>query len=417
MGIAQIRVAARRVPALLAAGAAALAAATSAAGSPGPVEGAAGGCALQCIEKSLVTSTASSAKVEIGTTVPAKVVVTVRRLSNIGGAPDASATGPLLRTTRSLFLRGLRPETTYRIRVTATDAAGHTAFRAGTFATRKVETAVEPGPGGLSSGLGCSAKCITKAAPVQIGPTAALFEVQTDTPARITVITTRAGSASIVSISTSPSLTTSYRHAASPLHPGTRYHIVMRATDADGRTEQHQFTFRTVERMARVTFWKVQVIDDGDRGANRGELYFGYWLGGRWAGGDGGFVRRSSGDVIDVHPADTSRQGLSAVVPANGAAPKLDIRVWAEECDTALISNCVSEVSDQAPAGGGKQGDYEHATAGGLFGLTAPVSHGALPGNYGTMLPSGHGAYLVLETTQHHVKFRVYAFVDYFYAW
>ena len=41
---------------------------------------------------------------------------------------------------------------------------------------------------------------------------------------------------------------------------------------------------------------------------------------------------------------------------------------------------------------------------------------GALPGNYGTMLPAGHDGYLVFETTKYGVKFRVFAYVDFAYA-
>ena len=68
----------------LAAAVVALAATGSAAAVDGPVEGAAGGCALQCVEKALVTSTASSAKVAIVTSVPTRIVMTVRRLSSAG---------------------------------------------------------------------------------------------------------------------------------------------------------------------------------------------------------------------------------------------------------------------------------------------------------------------------------------------
>ena len=76
--------------------------------------------------------------------------------------------------------------------------------------------------------------------------------------------------------------------------------------------------------------------------------------------------------------------------------------------------NCVSEVWDAAgPVGGGA----DYAVAGGLFALNALLSGNALPASYGTMLPSGHQAYLVFETTQHGVKFRVFASVDYFFAW
>ena len=59
--------------------------------------------------------------------------------------------------------------------------------------------------------------------------------------------------------------------------------------------------------------------------------------------------------------------------------------------------------------------DSTISAAGGSFALSSLLAHGALPGNYGTSLPSGHDAYLVFETTQYHVKFRVYAYVDFFF--
>ena len=386
--------------------------ASSAAAESGPVEGAAGGCAIQCIEKALVTSTASSAKVEIATAVPTRVVVTARRLKlgRVDG-PAITRVGRLLRRTRALSFGGLDPERRYAITVAATDAAGHTASRSGAFSTRAVQTTGQTGPGGLSSGLGCSAKCITKAVPVQVGPTAALFEVKTSTPAKITVIASLAGTGTIASIGTSPR-TTSWRYAASPLTPGTRYDLRIRATDPNGHTELRQFAFTTVERKAQVTFWKVQVIDDGDRGIAKGELSFSYWLGNTELRTDG-FRKLASGDVFDVHATGSSRPGLTGVLPANGASPTLDVRVLAEECDSLLMSNCVNEVM-QTPVSGGND---SFAVAGGAFGLTSLLSAGALPGNYGTLLPSGHHAYLVFETTHFNVKFRVFATVDWFYAW
>jgi hypothetical protein len=390
---------------------AALATTTQAAPASGPTEGAAGGCALQCIEKALVTTTPGSAKVEIVTSVPARVVVTVRRFA--AANPAGSATGPMLRTERTLFVHGLDAKTTYRITVAATDAAGQTTTRTGMFETRAVETAVEPAVGGLSAGLGCSAKCITKAVPVQIGPTAALFDIQTNTPAKITVITSLGGS--IASIATSP-LTTSYRHAASPLSPGTSYDLQVRATDADGRTELHQFAFKTVPRKAKVTFWKIHLIEDGDRGIDRGELNFSYWLGRAAIPGELGFHKRSSGDVFNVNARGTSRAGLTGEILANGSSPELDIRVRAEECDGHVnIKNCVQEVPDQGwyPTGGGANS----GTAGGAFKLSSLVAQNALPAGYGTQLPAGHDAYLVFATTSHGVKFRVYAYVDYVFDW
>jgi hypothetical protein len=228
------------------------------------------------------------------------------------------------------------------------------------------------------------------------------------------VIVSRNGS--IASIATS-AYTKSFTHAASPLSPGTTYDLFLRATDANGHTEHHHFTFKTVERKARVTLWRIKVLDDGDSGSARGELTFSYWLDKKPAGATG-FRKLSSGDSFYVTANGTTRPGLTRVIPANGPNPSLDIRVHAQECDgPVFMKNCAQEAlpADWVPAGGGDCGGDDCATAGGPFAVSALLSHGALPGNYGTSLPSGHDAYLVFETTQYHVKFRVYAYVDFFY--
>lgn len=392
-------------------------AAPPASAATGPTtEGAGGGCTLQCIEKALVTTTASSAKVAIETSVPTKVVVTVRRLSRFGriDGPAIKAVGTQLVASRTLYVYGLDPKRRYWIGVEATDTTGHTASRNGKFWTREAQTAGLPAAGDLSSGLGCSVKCITKAVPVQIGPTAALFEVGTSTPARITVIVSPAGTGSIASISTSPARTRTHRHTASPLQPGTRYDLRVRATDAQGRTEAQTFSFQTVERKAKVTFWKIQVIEDGDPGPGRGELGFGYWVGGTLLQEDG-YRKVGSGDMLDVSARGTSRPGLSGTVSVNGASPQLDVRVHGEECDSVLMKNCTREVKapNWAPSGG----DADEAVAGGLFQANALATREALPAGYAALLPEGHDRYLVFETTQYDVEFRVFATVDFFYAW
>lgn len=415
---ATLGTAARLALALAIAVAGALAATTSASAASPPIAIAPSGCALQCITKALVTTTASQATVEIETTVPAKVVVTARRLSSTGGLvagpPDASVSGFLFLKSRTVYLRDLQPKTVYRIVVSATDTSGRTASQVGTFETRPVETTMEPPVGGYSSGVGCSQKCITKAVPLAVGPTAATFEVATNTPAKITVIVSRNGG--IASIATS-AYTKSFTHAASPLYSGTTYDLFIRATDANGHTEHHHFTFKTVERKARVTLWRVKVLDDGDSGRAKGELRFNYWFDKKFVSGTG-FHKWSSGDSFYVKASGTTRPGLTRVIPVNGPNPKLDVRVHALECDgPVFMKNCVEEATPPGyvPAGGGDCGGDDCATAGGSFALSSLLAHGALPGNYGTSLPSGHDAYLVFETTQYHVKFRVYAYVDFFF--
>ena len=405
----------RRLATLLASAAALLAVAIpSAAAGEGPTEGAPGGCALQCIEKALVTATASSAKLDIVTAVRARVTVTARRLAPNGtvDGPAITVYGRFLVKSRTMTLRNLQPKRTYAVNVAATDAAGHEATRNGKFTTRAPETTGLPTAGGFTSGAGCSSKCITKAVPLHIGPTAGLFEIGTNAPAKVTVITSLAGTGSIVSMSSSPTYTQSYRHTASPLQPGTRYDIRIRATDSKGRTEARQFAFTTVERMARVTFWKIQVLEDGDA-VGQGELAFAYYLGTTHLQSDP-YVRRNSGDVFDVRATGTSRAGLSGVIPANGPSPKLAIHVTAEECDALLLGNCTMEVVDPAGFPGGSD---SFSVAGRAFGLGELLPAGAVPPSHRPHMPEGHQRYLFFDTTQHNVKFRVYATVDFFYAW
>jgi hypothetical protein len=404
--------------------AAALTGAASASADGGPILSPPGGCTLQCIQKALVTTTSTAAKVEIRTAVPTRVVLTARRLSTTGGLvagpDDASASHHLLRTARTLFLVGLQPKTTYRISLSATDAEGRAASRSGTFATRPVAVNVDPGPGSISSGLGCSAKCIQKAVPVAIGPTAAVFEFGTDTPARMALVISRdAGGHDVASNSSSGGLVTKWTASATLLDAGTKYFLFVRATDASGRTNERHWTFDTVEQHVQVTLWKIKVISDGDKGRARGELRFEYWAGGTRIGDDGGFHKRKSGDVFSVHASGTSRPGLTTTLAANGRAPTFDLRVYAEECDgPARMKNCAIEAREPGwiPHGGGDFAGDDFATAGGVFSLAALRTPGGLPPNFGTSMPAGHDGYFVFETTEHHVKFRVYAFLDVFYA-
>ena len=396
----------------------------SASADGGPIVVAPGGCALQCIQKALVTVTSTAAKVELRTTVPTKIVVTARRLSTTGGLvagpPDASATGQTLKTERMLFLLGLRPKTTYRIVVSATDAQGHVASRSGTFGTLAVATAIDVGgPGSLSSGLGCKAQCIKKAVPTAIGPTAGVFDIQTDTPARIRMLVGRDPAVQqVVSSSQSAGLTTAWTTSATLLDPGTSYFVSIQATDAAGHTALAWGSFKTVERKVQVTLWKVKVISDGDKGRARGEMFFDYWANGSWLYGERGFHKRSSGDTFTVRADGTTRPGLTMLLPANGPAPRVDIRAYAEECDGPVrMKNCVLESKfGLAPHGGGDVGGNDFATAGGLFSLNTVLTGGVLPPNFGMNMPAGHDGYFAFETTQFHVKFRVFAFADVIYG-
>lgn len=399
----------------------ALAAGSASAGG-GPIISAGTGCAVQCIQKALVVATATSATVELETTVLAhlKVSITKQTVSTTTGGFAASLTKSVsisaFSPNRIASFAGLEPDTTYAIVVKATDLKNQTASRKGTFKTLPVKVAVPAGPTDLSSGLGCSTQCIQKALFSQARPAASIakLDVRTSTDAKIQVVVSRdkpvataAGPSQfdIVSTQSSPGLTRSWQTQVGGLLPGTRYWAVVRAKDAEGRMSFRQGSFRTVSASALVTLHKIKVLNDGDKGRNKGELYFRYYGGGEELGSSAGFEKIRSVSVVNVKVYKQNRPGFSMVLPANGDA-KLDVRVLAEECDNVLKKNCLVE------AGGPSVNQY--AYAGGVFDLSDILAAGALPPWYGTGVapPAGHDGYFVLSTSGTYIEFLVLATVD-----
>jgi hypothetical protein len=155
--------------------------------TPGPGQITAGtGCAAQCVVKALVTPTASYANVAIETSVPTKIQVLAFRAA--GSGADATFHSSTLATQRSVFLPGLKPDTTYQIFVKATDAQGRSDSRQGSFTTRKVASGVETGIGKIKSNVGCSIQCVRKALFTHVGGTDATIEVETVEPAKLQVM-------------------------------------------------------------------------------------------------------------------------------------------------------------------------------------------------------------------------------------
>jgi hypothetical protein len=130
----------------------------------GPTLSSGYGCGLACIESAIVTPTASSATVEVKTSVPASVTVKASKVdAQVGlaaGPAPRDIVLPAFQTIRTVLLPGLEPATTYRIVVSARDMQGRVYTRAGTFTTREVKVAVGQPDLGLSAGLGCKADCI-----------------------------------------------------------------------------------------------------------------------------------------------------------------------------------------------------------------------------------------------------------------
>src|SRR6185436_9515947 len=103
------------------------------------------------------------------------------------------------------------------------------------------------------------------------------------------------------------------------LRPGTKYYVIVSATDAQGRSAYQTGTVRMDDRKVRITLLKIKVIDDADKGANNGEILFEHWIGDR-SFGHADFRKLASGATINVEGSD-GRPGVLSVVVANGTDP------------------------------------------------------------------------------------------------
>ena len=399
----------------LVAGLALTAAATAGASlSPGVSAGA--GCAIACIDSALVTATASSASVEVRTSVPTSVTVAVSKLDAQLGLTTSPRPKhislPSFLKIRTVLFPGLEPDTAYRIAVSARDMAGKVQTRSGTFRTRAVKVAIDQPDLGFSAGLGCKADCIEKGTLTGDAsvPGRARLALRATEPVTFQV-TFRAKSSSGALhqlIHSTGSRKTEHEATIDGLLTGTRYAVTVKATDAQGRSREESGTFRTRAAQAVVTFHKLTVISDSEKGTDRGEIFFDFMAGGEY-GAAMGFRKIGSGDTVAVTPNGTSRPGLQIGVPIDGRS-RIDLDVLGVECDAVLMKNCVVEAGRWSTEQ--YAGDTYVATRTTFELRQAFLPSGALPGNYGTGLPAGHDAYVVWETTQHSLKYRVYATVD-----
>ena len=398
-----------------------IAAGTAQATSP-PTFTAGQGCSVQCITKAAVTATATAARVELATTVPASLNVTVTKqgtggngglVANQAKTVNVSATSPL----KTAFFLNLEPDTTYAIAVRATDLQGRSSVRSGTFKTLPIKTTGVGGPSAIDSGLGCSKQCITKALVSQKQPdgTTARIDIRTSTTAHIQIDVSRdkpvqvAGGVAqydVVSRQWTPAPTKDWSPVIAGLEYGTKYYVVVRARDNQGRVSIRQGSFRTVSATATVSLHYIKVLNDGDK-VGKGELFFNLWVNGDYAWGTG-LRKLSSGDLTNVNPVGSSRPGFSFQISADGDA-EFSLELLGEECDEVWKKNCVLEAQ-----GGGPGATFpQWALASGRFDVSDLLKP-ALPGWYGTGVsePAGHDGYLVFGTTDRYVKFLVLATID-----
>jgi hypothetical protein len=404
-----------------------IAAGTASAESP-PTLSAGPGCSVQCISKAAVTATATAAKVELATMVVAHLKVTVSKQATGGGGLVANQAKTVSVSAfsphKTAYFLGLEPDTTYTIAVRATDLQGRSSVRSGTFKTLPIKTTGVGGPNQIDSGLGCSRQCITKALVSQKQPegTTARIDVRTSTTAHIQIDVSHdkpvqlAGGGlaqyDVVSRQWTPSPTKEWAPVVAELEYGTKYYVVVRARDAQGRVSMRQGSFRTVSATATVMLHKIKVLNDGDKGSNRGEMFFHLWLHDDEAATWGTGLRKlSSGDTTNVNPIGSSRPGFAFQVSANGDA-EFSLAMVGEECDKVLKKNCLLEY-------GRKRNFDDWAMASGRFDVSDLLKPSTLPGWHGTGVsePAGHDGYFVFGTTDRYVKFLVLATIDLHVDW
>lgn len=252
-------------------------------------------------------------------------------------------------------------------------------------------------PVGLGAGLGCSAQCIKKAL-VTPTMTGGSLRVETDTPARITIWVSDQAPGSIDGMPWIPnpddyleiwSYYTARTFQLDGLAAGTKQHILVTATDSQGRTAYRLGTFRTLDppplppavqgQTYKVTFFKVKILNDADK-PGKGDIEFQFKLGGE--------------SVLAVYKKLDSGQSyrppLEAHTVSVAAGQLVRLEVLGVEYD---------------------RGDDDVSNP---YVLVDPenLSDQVVGDDYGGM-PYGHDAYVVFQSEpRDYLEFRVYAWID-----
>jgi hypothetical protein len=173
------------------------------------------------------------------------------------------------------------------------------------------------------------------------------------------------------------------------LAAGPTQHILVTATDSDGRTAYRLGTFRTLEppplppavtgKTLRVTFFKVKILNDADKGG-KGDISLAFKLGGESVFAD--YKRLESGQSYRP-PLETHTVSVAAGQLVRLEVLGLDYDRGADDVSNPYVLVDPENLADQV-----------------------------LGDDYGGM-PYGHDAYVVFESEpRDYLEFRVYAWVD-----
>ncbi len=279
----------------------------------------AGGCNNQCIVSALLVPNFNSPNLglDITTNTPATIRTWVSTAGPVfdddvpsfpGVAPiDTSPPGA---TQHHAVLAPLQAGTDYHIIVSATDEFDHTSYRVGEFTT--ITPVANPGDFVLPGDPpGCSAQCITEALLTAgtdfsqkhlsiASHTAARFQVSVADEAPVWADGIPSFADTDVWVPSGLEFHTEWETDLDGLEASTTYHVVVRAEDAFGNVDHRAGQFQTGPAPTFdviFTNLAIDVEDDGDKGANRGELRFAWRVGDDHAG-NRGEDKISSGDRV-----------------------------------------------------------------------------------------------------------------------
>lgn len=364
------------------------------------------GCGAACITKAWLTPmpAGTTMALEVKTDTAARITATVDTDAPAhdpkGQAyfphPDVSAsTGTQYRTQWTTTLQPLTAATRYHIVVRAVDSAGRTSVQSGVFRTRSAElSAAEVG--------GCSANCVHSAVLSPAGGSTVDLRVTTAVAATMAVwARTEApgkdGAGQPAYPGRAPTASTGATGqtgwtAHLKLEYGTSYHILLRVTDGQGRSEYHTGSFEAPPRPpaagahhVRLTLHTIVVDDDGDHDPLnwRGELRFLAEVNGvRQDAFDVGEQKVTAPATLDIGPG---RDGPS--IELTDAPDVLTLAVQGWDRDHTTTGFCSLGTGFQHPDRGGKRiegcFDLQWSTARGSIDLSRPRTGGALPPCYG----------------------------------
>jgi hypothetical protein len=358
---------------------------------PGPAALASAGCGQSCVKSAQITPTVGTAQIAVQTYRATEIRVLVRAPST-GPRPgdvvfSATSAGP--QTSFAPTATGLRPDTTYAVTVTAKDAQGSVDRRDGTFHTLKAVPLIDTSQAGgvKSAGTGCATNCIV-GSKATANLTAAELQVDTAVPAKLVVTAARTApkATSAGPMFTAPEakvqtgLGMHWSGKVTKLKEHSKYYVVVRATDEQGRTIVRQGSFKTLTRNVQVRFTDINVTWDAEKGADRGEIAFVAAVDGEWLLSRG---EDKIGSDSTVHFAGKGK------VDVKDVPRQLEVRVQGFERDGGKL-NCFDGgglgpfpgISGTASGQCGKS--YTFDTAVGTIDLgTEAVVKPALPPGYG----------------------------------